>query len=204
MQLCHDGVGHICTEALRPSDHGRYYPESSTRPEQKERRELLKMPECEWDPTSKWWDPSDAFCRCSKGCGARCPCAKNGIGCWYEKAEAPDGSSNAWGCGCKGRCTSAVPGYFCDFTVLRASRAARVRELQQSATPIGSSSRRGRPSSARRSSAAAAAAAHSYEGDEALTLDELADERRSCGHCDNGDEAFTLDQLVSHSPFTCI
>lgn len=100
--------------------------------QQKERRQLVKRPEGERDPMAAWWSPWDAFCRCAKGCGARCPCARNGIGCWFEKSE--DGV-NDWGCNCHGQCTSSVAGYICDFPTLKRSRCERVRELSEQLRP---------------------------------------------------------------------
>ena len=146
LRLDNEGVGRICGDPtcaagcgsceaslpLRLSDHGCYYPEASVSDDQKRHRQLSKLPEGEQDSSAHWWDALDSMCHCSKGCGARCPCARDGIGCWFELCEADDGSRLDWGCACKGKCASHVPGYVCDISALKRSRQQRLRELQAS------------------------------------------------------------------------
>ena len=124
-----------------------------------------------------------SFCKCRNGkCGVRCPCAKDGYGCFYEKSLGVD----QFGCSCKGSCPSSVPGYFYDAAPFQKVRRARIRQLAQAAT----------------------AAATGHLGDEALTLDALADEVTPAGRGplartaattgaarDRGD-ALTLDELA--------
>ena len=142
------GIGRLCGEAnclgcalcevnaqTRPSDRGRYYPEASTRSEQKQHRELPKRPEGERDASAaRWWNAFDSMCQCSRGkCNARCPCVANGVGCWWEKNEDIfDGRPRdlSWGCGCKGRCdSSGRASYLCDLPAVREERRVRLQEL---------------------------------------------------------------------------
>lgn len=122
--------GPATSEALRPSDRGRYYPEASTSAAQKRRRELQKRPVGDRQPGAHWWDAFDAMCGCKKGCGSGCPCAVNGIGCWWERGDSPEYD---WGCGCRGQCT-APAAYVCDLPTLKEARAARLAQLASQTT----------------------------------------------------------------------
>ena len=116
---------------LQLSDRGRHYPEASTRSEQKSLRELSKRPGHEQNLDAQWWDAFGAMCRCGpKGCSVRCPCVRDGIGCWFEACTAEDGSSLDWGCACRGKCASAVPGYICNVDSVKKSRQERLQELK--------------------------------------------------------------------------
>lgn len=161
IRLDQNGVGIHCqtAEELRPSDGGKYYP-----------GELAKLPPSERTPP--WWNAHVSFCRCSRGCGARCPCAKNGIGCWFESGVGEDGASLDWGCGCGMQCTAAVAGYRCDLNAVWRVRRARLSELTP--PPVV----RTPTATMRAVPRAAASVGQKRAADEALTLDELADERR--------------------------
>lgn len=184
-----NGVGRICgepacrgcsrcetSEDMRPSDIGRYYPEASINREKARWRELPKRPECERDPTAVWWNAFEAMCRC-KTCGAKCPCAKNGIGCWWETNVAADGTSLDWGCACKGQCASSLTVYRCDLPAVQSSRQERLRELQEPAADCATPA--GQQSSEACRSGAATTGRLGHARDEAMTLEELADEWRA-------------------------
>lgn len=98
---------------LRPSDSGKYYPTSSRARQRGE------------EYAKKW--PGDAgelsgasFCACTDGCVSACPCAAEGIGCWWED----------WGCGCAGACAVAGTHVYDELAVHKArQKALRRRRL---------------------------------------------------------------------------
>jgi len=148
------------------------------KPEQKQRRELTKFPS-QHDP---WYDARASFCSCgAKGCGVRCPCAKNGIGCWWE-INADDKLN--WGCACQGRCSAAVGVYICDLPVVHQARRERLSELQErdSLDAANGDEVGGRSM---------------HVAEEAMTLDELAGDRGEAPSLGvQAEEAMSLDELV--------
>lgn len=108
----HEGIRCISEteQETRASDCGKYYPAS---PAQQLHGGVLEK---RWPKKHK---APDAFCGCNDGClSASCPCAKEGIGCWWED----------WGCGCQGACKSGVPAHVYDCVAVTKARRATIRK----------------------------------------------------------------------------
>ena len=121
-------------EELRPPDIGKYYPCGS---DGKRENQLEKLPVAAWDDerTNNLWidNRQQAFCECRGRCGARCQCAQDGIGCWFEKGTEPEFDM---GCACRGRCSSSVPGFFCDLNEIQRIRKARLSEIRRASAAL--------------------------------------------------------------------
>lgn len=116
---CQPCEGTVVEEQMKPSDVGKYYPASSAQ------KALGLEYQKRW-PQAHGTDPhalDGVFCKCTDGCkpGSSCPCAKEGIGCWWE----------GWGCGCGPRCKSSVPSHILDEAAIHQARRATIRQSKK-------------------------------------------------------------------------
>lgn len=117
--VCQPCEGTVVEKQLKPSDAGKYYPASSAQ------KALGLEYQKRW-PQAHGTDPhalDGVFCKCTDGCkpGSSCPCAKEGIGCWWE----------GWGCGCGPRCKSSVPSHIFDEVAIHQARRATIRQSKK-------------------------------------------------------------------------
>ena len=86
---------------LREADTGKYYPASASQRRMGFELQRSTGTEPVHSACSNLGPSADAgvFCACKDACRSACPCAAEGVGCWWE----------GWGCGCAGICTSNIP-----------------------------------------------------------------------------------------------